>query len=111
MLTFYLDIALLKNNARIATQLAKELCNDRTVSFRSAPKQQTSEERKPKILCVGGSIYDLEIVLPSDPKVGYLLAITIRIQKWLKHLGQKWLDMRDEYQVFMIWYPRLRVYR
>ncbi|KAI6191533.1 Pseudouridine-metabolizing bifunctional protein [Aphelenchoides bicaudatus] len=63
-----LNVALLKNNARIATRLASEMSKKTTSAFRSVPKQSTAENKHPKVLCVGGSIYDLEIVLPTEPK-------------------------------------------
>jgi hypothetical protein len=46
-----LDIALLKNNAKIATQLAKKLCRNKTSTVYS--KQKSIETKKqPNVVCL-----------------------------------------------------------
>ncbi|KAI6205547.1 hypothetical protein M3Y94_00804400 [Aphelenchoides besseyi] len=68
-----INVALLKNNAKIATQIANEYVNQqRTSLFRSSSNNSNEVEHKStrqfEILCVGAAIFEYEFIAEKEPK-------------------------------------------
>ncbi|KAI6173328.1 hypothetical protein M3Y98_01069700 [Aphelenchoides besseyi] len=69
-----INVALLKNNAKIATQIANEYVNQqRTSLFRSSSSNVNKEvehesRRQFEILCVGAAIFEYEFIAEKEPK-------------------------------------------